>query len=93
MPVGSIPRSMTVYVKGENTRLANPGDHIQVSGVFLPQLKSGFRQVTQGLLSETFLEAHNIVSLNITEDDVLTGDEQLTEEEVAIVAGENIFSH
>lgn len=58
VPVGHIPRTMTVIARGELTRLAVPGDHISVTGTFLPMLKTGFRQMTQGLLSETFLEAH-----------------------------------
>ena len=58
VPVGNIPRTMTVIAKGETTRLAVPGDHIAATGVFLPMMKTGFRQLTQGLLSETFLEAH-----------------------------------
>ena len=33
VPVGNIPRSMTVLCRGEVTRLAQPGDHISVSGV------------------------------------------------------------
>ena len=44
--------------RGEVTRLAGPGDHVTVTGVFLPMTRTGFRQITQGLLSETFMEAH-----------------------------------
>lgn len=33
MPVGNIPRSMTVYCRGEVTRCAQPGDHVSVTGV------------------------------------------------------------
>ena len=58
VPVGHIPRTMTVIAKGEVTRLAVPGDHVSITGVFLPMMRQGFRQVTTGLLSETFLEAH-----------------------------------
>ncbi len=61
VPVGHIPRTMTIIARGELTRLAVPGDHVCVTGVFLPMLKTGFRQLTQGLLSETFLESHVIV--------------------------------
>lgn len=56
--MGNIPRSLTVLCRGEATRQAVPGDHISVTGIFLPLLRSGFRQVQQGLLSDTFLEAH-----------------------------------
>lgn len=47
MPVGNIPRSITVMVEGENTRIAQPGDHVSVTGIFLPILRTGFRQVVQ----------------------------------------------
>ncbi len=45
--------------RGEVTRLAGPGDHVMVTGVFLPVAKSGgFKQMIQGLLSDTCIEAH-----------------------------------
>lgn len=47
VPVGNIPRSMSVYARGENTRLAQPGDHVAITGVFLPLLRTGFRQAVQ----------------------------------------------
>jgi len=58
VPVGNIPRSLTVLCRGEVTRQAVPGDHIAVTGIFLPLLRTGFRQIQQGLLSDTYLEAH-----------------------------------
>lgn len=58
MPVGHIPRTLTVFCRGENTRLALPGDHVAITGVFLPLGKAGFKQIIGGLLAETFLEAH-----------------------------------
>ncbi|XP_015195785.2 DNA replication licensing factor MCM7 isoform X1 [Lepisosteus oculatus] len=90
VPVGNIPRSMTVFVRGENTRLAQPGDHVAISGIFLPQLKSGFRQAVQGLLSETYLEAHRIIMMNKTEDDEL-GTEELSEEELRQITEEDFY--
>lgn len=36
-----------MLVEGENTRLAQPGDHVSVTGIFLPILRTGFRQVVQ----------------------------------------------
>ncbi|XP_066578804.1 DNA replication licensing factor MCM7 [Amia ocellicauda] len=90
VPVGNIPRSMTVMVRGENTRLAQPGDHVAVSGIFLPLLRSGFRQAVQGLLSETYLEAHRITMMNKTEDDEL-GTEELSEEELRQITEEDFY--
>lgn len=58
VPVGHIPRSLTIFCRGEITRQAQPGDHICVSGVFLPLMREGFKQMVSGLLSETFLDAY-----------------------------------
>uniref|UniRef100_A0A673N8B4 DNA replication licensing factor MCM7 n=1 Tax=Sinocyclocheilus rhinocerous TaxID=307959 RepID=A0A673N8B4_9TELE len=91
VPVGNIPRSMTIYARGENTRVAQPGDHVAVSGIFLPLLRSGFRQAVQGLLSETYLECHCITLMNKTEDDEL-GTEELSDEELAQRPADVIFS-
>ncbi|CAH1245044.1 DNA replication licensing factor mcm7-like [Branchiostoma lanceolatum] len=90
VPVGNIPRSMTIFARGEITRLAQPGDHVQVTGVFLPMLRTGFRQVTQGLLSETFLEAHKMTKMNKTEDDEL-GAEELSEDEIKQIAEDDFY--
>lgn len=60
MPVGHIPRSLNVFCRGEVTRQAQPGDHVLITGVFLPLARAGFRQLVSGLLSETYLEAHVI---------------------------------
>lgn len=84
VPVGNIPRSMTIYCRGETTRHAQPGDHVSVTGIFLPMMKQGY-ETQGGLLSETFLEAHRIVKMNKTEDDEL-GDEEFTPEEIRQVA-------
>ncbi|XP_016108798.1 DNA replication licensing factor MCM7 [Sinocyclocheilus grahami] len=90
VPVGNIPRSMTIYARGENTRVAQPGDHVAVSGIFLPLLRSGFRQAVQGLLSETYLECHCITLMNKTEDDEL-GTEELSDEELRQITEEDFY--
>ncbi|XP_076058783.1 minichromosome maintenance 7 [Oratosquilla oratoria] len=90
VPVGNIPRSLTIMCRGEQTRLCQPGDHVSITGVFLPLLRQGFRAMTQGLLSDTFLEAHRIVKMNKTEDDEL-GVEELTEDEIKQIAEEDFY--
>jgi DNA replication licensing factor MCM7 len=49
---------MTIIARGELTRLAVPGDHVAITGIFLPMMRTGFMRMTQGLMSDTFLEAH-----------------------------------
>ncbi|XP_059143949.1 DNA replication licensing factor mcm7-like [Physella acuta] len=90
VPVGNIPRSMTIYCRGETTRKCQPGDHVCVTGIFLPLMRQGFQQIAQGLLSETFLEAHRIVQLNKTEDDINDG-QDLTPEELSLVAEDTFY--
>lgn len=72
VPVGNIPRSLTIVAKGEMTRKTLPGDHVVISGVFLPQAHKGFKGMVGGgggpLLPErTFLEAHRIIKVNKTD--------------------------
>ncbi|NXF93925.1 MCM7 factor, partial [Eubucco bourcierii] len=89
VPVGHLPRSITVVAQGENTRLAQPGDHVSVTGTFLPLLRSGYRQVAQGLLSETFLEAHSIVKVSKGEEE--EDGAELSEEELQQITREDFY--
>ncbi|XP_069689664.1 DNA replication licensing factor Mcm7 isoform X2 [Periplaneta americana] len=91
VPVGNIPRSLTILCRGEVTRQALPGDHVSVTGIFLPLLRTGFRQIVQGLLSETFLDAHRVVRLNKTEVDEAPAAD-LTAEEVHQLTQEDFYS-
>ncbi|KAH9000999.1 MCM-domain-containing protein [Lactarius akahatsu] len=63
VPVGHIPRSMTVHVNGSLTRTMSPGDIVHLGGIFLPIPCTGFQAVRAGLLTDTYLEAHYIHQL------------------------------
>jgi DNA replication licensing factor MCM7 len=91
VPVGHIPRTLTIFCRGEVTRQALPGDHVAVTGVFLPLLRSGFRQMMAGLLSETYVEAHRIVSLNKTAEDE-DSSKALTPEELATLTEDDFYT-
>ncbi|KAF7327761.1 DNA replication licensing factor MCM7 [Mycena kentingensis (nom. inval.)] len=60
VPVGHIPRSMTVNVSGNLTRLMNPGDEVHLGGIFLPVPYTGFQAIRAGLLTDTYLEVHSV---------------------------------
>ncbi|XP_026764148.2 DNA replication licensing factor Mcm7 [Galleria mellonella] len=90
VPVGHIPRQLSVYCRGETTRRAQPGDHVAVSGVFLPLFSVGFKQIVQGLLSDTYLEAHSVTCLNQSDENEIS--EALTEEELAELSEEDLYS-
>ncbi|XP_074604581.1 minichromosome maintenance 7 [Brevipalpus obovatus] len=91
VPVGNIPRSLTVMCKGENTRQVLPGDHVAITGIFLPSLRTGFKQLIGGLISETFLDAHRIVRMNKTEDDEVNDDCMPEEEAKSLAADPDFF--
>lgn len=62
VPMGHIPRSLSVYCRGELTRMANPGDVVTIDGVFLPQrvAEGGYRALKAGLMATLYLEAQHI---------------------------------
>ena len=63
VPVGHIPRSMTIHAYGALTRSMNPGDVVHLGGIFLPVPYTGFQAIRAGLLTDTYLDAHNIQQL------------------------------
>ncbi|KAF5357988.1 hypothetical protein D9756_001475 [Leucocoprinus leucothites] len=63
VPVGHIPRSMTIHVHGNLTRSVHPGDVVHIGGIFLPIPYTGFQAIRAGLLTDTYVEAHHIHQL------------------------------
>lgn len=64
VPMGHVPRSLSVYCRGELTRQANPGDDITIDGIFLPQKVNdghGYRGRRAGLMSTLYVDAQNII--------------------------------
>ena len=63
------------------TRQAVPGDHVMVTGVYLPMAKkSDFQQMTQGLLSDVYLEAHVCILLKVINILHVCGDDSVWSE-------------
>lgn len=60
VPVGHIPRTLTILCHGSLTRRINPGDVIDCAGIFLPTPYTGFKAIRAGLLTDTYLEAQHI---------------------------------
>ncbi|OJT02543.1 DNA replication licensing factor mcm7 [Trametes pubescens] len=63
VPVGHIPRSMTVHIHGSLTRQMSPGDIVHLGGIFLPIPYTGYQAIRAGLLTDTYLEVHHINQL------------------------------
>ncbi|KAK4217046.1 DNA replication licensing factor mcm7 [Rhypophila decipiens] len=60
VPIGQIPRTLTVHCFGSLVRQINPGDIVDIAGVFLPTPYTGFKAMKAGLLTDTYIEAHHI---------------------------------
>merc|ERR1712088_89875 len=90
VPVGHIPRHITIYSRGETTRQCIPGNHVSIDGVYLPIVRTGFQAIASGLLSDTYLEAHRIMLINKTEDEEL-GEEEITKEELKQLQDDDFY--
>ncbi|KAF3016185.1 Mcm2-7 hexameric complex component [Neopestalotiopsis sp. 37M] len=60
VPIGQIPRTLTIMCYGSTVRQVNPGDIVDISGIFLPTPYTGFQAMRAGLLTDTYVEAHHI---------------------------------
>ena len=60
VPVGHVPRQLTIHLYGELTRSCSAGDVVTVSGIFLPMPYTGFRGMKAGLITDTYLEAQHV---------------------------------
>ncbi|GAP87322.1 putative DNA replication licensing factor mcm7 [Rosellinia necatrix] len=77
VPIGQIPRTLTVMCYGSAVRRVNPGDVIDISGIFLPTPYTGFKAMRAGLLTDTYLEAHNIIQHKKAYDEMIIDEELL----------------
>ncbi|GMR32771.1 hypothetical protein PMAYCL1PPCAC_02966 [Pristionchus mayeri] len=91
VPVGSIPRLLSINVYGEMTRACAPGDSVRITGVLVPLLRQGFKQIAGGLVTEVYLEAHMIENLSTREEDSLASAGELTDEEIDRVSQDNFY--
>lgn len=91
VPIGHIPRTMTLMMLGELTRQCTPGDHVSITGIFLPVEKSGYGLKTGGLASNTYIRVHYVTQLNKTEDDELNLEPMSQEEAIDFVSQPDNF--
>lgn len=94
VPVGHIPRSITVHVNGSLVRAMNPGDIVDVGGIFLPSPYTGFRALKAGLLTENYLEAQYVTQHKQKYSSVDTeNDIELQQHVSEIVAKGNVYEN
>ncbi|KAK8020815.1 DNA replication licensing factor mcm7 [Apiospora arundinis] len=77
VPIGQIPRTLTVMCYGSTVRKINPGDVVDISGIFLPTPYTGFQAMKAGLLTDTYVEAHHIIQHKKAYDEMVIDDSLL----------------
>ena len=70
VPVGHIPRAITVHCRGEQTRQCGPGDVVTISGIFLTVRFNGYRAIKAGLQADTYIEAMSIEKHKLSYGDI-----------------------
>ena len=75
-PIGSVPRTFTLYAKGSNVRRCGPGDIINCTGTFLTKVGARRFGAMDSLLQETYIEAmdiektkHSYADFKLSEED------------------------
>lgn len=71
VPVGHIPRQLTIHCYGGLVRQINPGDVMDLAGIFLPLPYTGFKALRAGLLTDTYLEAQHVHLHKKAYDDII----------------------
>ncbi|OEJ83051.1 DNA replication licensing factor MCM7 [Hanseniaspora osmophila] len=94
VPIGHIPRSLTIHVNGdEMVRKLIPGDIVDITGVYLPSPYTGYKALKAGLLTETYLLCQDVKQHKRRQEDynsseLLEMDDSVRE---IIAAGGNIY--
>lgn len=77
VPIGHVPRSMTVYCLGESVKQASPGDSVVIHGIYLPALMNGQRMGRSRLIHDTYIEAFKIVKQKQSYKDTSISEEMI----------------
>jgi|LauGreDrversion4_2_1035121.scaffolds.fasta_scaffold169284_2 DNA replication licensing factor MCM7 len=92
IPMGHVPRSMTILALGECVRQCTPGDTISVYGIYLPATIGQGKNVKTKLLHDTFIEAFSIVKHKLSYKDTSISEEELNLIELQKMKTPDIFS-
>ena len=76
VPVGHIPRSLTVH-SSDLTRSLGPGDVVNITGIFLPKPFTGFKAMHAGLVANTYVEAMAVTQCKTRYSDFVVSAEDM----------------
>jgi DNA replication licensing factor MCM7 len=70
VPIGNIPRTMTIHCFDTQTRKCSPGDVVTIYGILMIKRRSGYKAMVSGLLTDCFIEASKIIKEKSSYEDV-----------------------
>lgn len=76
-PIGSVPRTFTLYCRGSNVRKCGPGDIVNCTGTFMTKVAARKFGIRDSLLQETYIEAMDIEKTKHSYNDIKLSDEDI----------------
>ena len=91
VPVGSIPRSLSLRLYGQLCRSVKPGDEVKLSGIFLPTPYTGYRAIRAGLTADVYLEVSHLVPAKRAYSELELSEELLAEIEERASGSDDVY--
>jgi len=79
VPIGHVPRSLTIYAFGDCVKQCAPGDMVTIHGIFLPFPIDGLRVFKSRLIHDTYIEAFKITKHKLLYKDTSMSDDIVKE--------------
>jgi DNA replication licensing factor MCM7 len=91
VPIGHVPRSITILALGETVKQCVPGDLVTIHGLYLPQIIYGHTQKSR-LIHDTYIEAFKIVKQKLSYKDTEISEEMIDAIEAQKKKNQDIYS-
>lgn len=77
VPVGHVPRSITILALGETVKQCTPGDLVTIHGIYVPTFNYGERANRSRLIHDTYIESFKIVKHKLSYKDTTVSNEMI----------------
>lgn len=78
VPIGHVPRSVTVLALGENVRQCAPGDSVTIHGIYIPAPFTGPRNFGNRLIHDTYIESFKIIKHKLSYKDTEISEDMIS---------------
>jgi DNA replication licensing factor MCM7 len=92
VPVGHVPRSLTVYALGESVKQCSPGDSVTIHGIYLPTINNNSKIPSSRLIHNTFIESFKIIKHKLSYKDTEMSDDMVSQIEAQKKKTPDIYS-